>query len=74
MIDSRDQCLACRAPLRPQDLEHCGSCSQVLAEWSPIDVRTALGEAYREGDESERRRLLRILATLLGCNRRGLLK
>ena len=72
MTEARDQCAACRAPLRPQDLEHCGSCAQILSQWGLSDVRERMGIAYRNGDRSEHYRLLRILALLLGCNFRGL--
>jgi len=74
MTDVRDGCDTCGAPLRPQDLEHCGPCAAVLAEWSVIDVRAAMGEAFREHDAAEHQRLLRILMLLLRVNDERLLR
>ena len=68
MIDVFGTCAACAAPLRPQDLDHCGPCAAVLSEWSITDVRTAMGEAFREHNAAEHERLLRILVLLLDLN------
>ena len=70
MIDVFGTCAACDAPLRPQDFAHCGPCRAVLSEWSITDVRTAMGEAFRERNAAEHERLLRILVLLLGLNER----